>query len=126
MTDSRFNQLSIGDRLRWLMEKRRVTQVQVAAAIGVTQSAISNIVNDSSRRPRADTLVALADYFNVRPYWILTGQGDAAADKRLLTNREARLIEDLRSLDGRSQQVVFNLANALASVSAPRTAKGAR
>jgi len=48
-----FERMTIGDRLRYLIEVRRYTQVELAKKVGVTQAAISNLVIDSSRKPSA-------------------------------------------------------------------------
>lgn len=51
--ESMFKRMTIGDRLRWLMEVRDIKQVELAEQVGITQAAISNLVTDSSRKPSA-------------------------------------------------------------------------
>jgi transcriptional regulator with XRE-family HTH domain len=71
-----FRRMTIGDRIRWLIESRGLKQTDLAAKIGVTQAAISNLVTDSSRKPSAPTLIKLAEELQCNPTWILVGEGD--------------------------------------------------
>ena len=82
--------MTIGDRLRWVMEVCDVSQVSLAAQIGVTQSAISNVVNGQSRKPSAPTLLKLSSVLNCNPSWILDGQGEP------FVSQEMELLQLLR------------------------------
>jgi transcriptional regulator with XRE-family HTH domain len=53
-----------GERLRSVREKRGLTLKQVAAAVGVTESQISQIER-SKVMPAVDTLLEIAEYLNV-------------------------------------------------------------
>jgi transcriptional regulator with XRE-family HTH domain len=58
------------------MEYREISQTELAGRIGLTQSAISNLVTDSARKPSAPTLLKLADALGCQPSWLLDGYGD--------------------------------------------------
>jgi transcriptional regulator with XRE-family HTH domain len=74
--------LSRGDRLRWIMEYRGIKQTELAVRIGLTQSAISNLVTDKARKPSAPTLLKLADVLGLRPEWLLHGDGNPFPNSR--------------------------------------------
>jgi hypothetical protein len=42
---------SIGDRLRWLLEYRKMKQTELAEKIDQTQASVSNVITQSSRKP---------------------------------------------------------------------------
>jgi transcriptional regulator with XRE-family HTH domain len=52
------------ERLNQLIDQTKVTQKEVAEAIGISRPAISQFTNGFNL-PSIDKLVALADYFNV-------------------------------------------------------------
>lgn len=94
-----FEAMKIGERIRWLIEHRGYTQVEVAHKCGVTQAAISNLVTDHSRKPNAFTLVQLGEALDADLRWILYGEG--AFERRALPDRpdEAALLAAYRSMD---------------------------
>lgn len=59
-------------RLREIMKSRGTTQVELAAAVGVTQAAVSKWLNGAI--PKGDQLLALARSFGVTMDWLLTGE----------------------------------------------------
>lgn len=82
-------------RMAQLRTERKLSQQELAARLGCTQSTISaceNMVHD----PNTDFLLAAARYFNVSTDWLLGlqdrrrhGPGDAAAMQRLQNARKA-------------------------------------
>jgi transcriptional regulator with XRE-family HTH domain len=100
--------MSIGDRLRWLMETQRISQVTLAEKIGVTQSAISNIVTRRSRRPSAATLLKLASTLGCSPNWILDGLGDPYA--RGTSGNENELLLLFKAMNSETQAAVLTIA----------------
>jgi transcriptional regulator with XRE-family HTH domain len=108
-----FERMSIGDRLRYLIEVRGYTQVELASKVGVTQAAISNLVTDSSRKPSAPTLLKLAAALQANPEWILTGQGDPFEINIVGKRSERDLIEAFRSMDPQAQAALIAAAKAM-------------
>jgi transcriptional regulator with XRE-family HTH domain len=108
-----FEKLSIGDRLRYLIEVRGYTQVALAQKIGLTQAAISNIVTDSTRKPSAPTLLKLAAALQANPDWILTGEGDPFQMNTIGARSEQTLIELFRHLDYQSKAAILAAAKAM-------------
>lgn len=108
-----FERLSIGDRLRYLIEVRKYTQVELAKKVGVTQAAISNLVTDSSRKPSAPTLLKLAAALQANPDWILTGQGDPFEINVIGKKSEQQLLEAFRNMDSQAQAALLAAAKAM-------------
>lgn len=110
-----FERLSIGDRLRYLIEVRRYTQVELAKKVGVTQAAISNLVTDSSRKPSAPTLLKLAAALQANPDWILTGEGDPFEINVIGKKSEQQLLESFRNMDSQAQAALLAAAKAMSA-----------
>lgn len=109
-----FEKLTIGDRLRYLIEVRNYTQVELAAKIGLTQAAISNIVTNSSRKPSAPTLLKLAAALQANPDWILTGQGQPFEINTISAQSEKDLLEAFRNMDDQAKVALLAAAKAMA------------
>ena len=61
----------IGKVLKELRSKHKITQEQLAAAIGVERSSIGKYEGNQSVIPSVDVLKAIADYFNVTTDYLL-------------------------------------------------------
>ena len=57
-------------RLRTIREKRGISQLKLAMALGLTQNSVSRY-ESGAREADYKTLVALADYFNVSIDYLL-------------------------------------------------------
>jgi transcriptional regulator with XRE-family HTH domain len=66
------NLKAIGARVKWLRKQRhpKESQDQLAAAIGVTRSAIAGIESGGDRGG-LETMIAIADYYKVPLDWLL-------------------------------------------------------
>ncbi|MFF2482243.1 helix-turn-helix domain-containing protein [Paenibacillus sp. NPDC058071] len=86
--------MTMGDRLRELRIGRSLSQEAVARTIGITRSAYSHY-EINNRQPVYDTLLRLADFFNVTTDYIIDGSarnGDTAMS--------AETLEIVRLLNG--------------------------
>jgi transcriptional regulator with XRE-family HTH domain len=113
-TQAAFQRLSIGDRLRWLIEVRGIKQTELAEKIGVTQAAISNIVTDSTRKPSAPTLMKLAAALQCNPTWILTGEGDPYGWAPVTSTAHVELLNLYRAMSPDSQAALLTVARSMA------------
>ena len=59
--------------LRKLIERKNTTIKAVADYIGVSRQAVSQY-QDGSTQPNADTIVKIAEFFNVSADYLLTGK----------------------------------------------------
>lgn len=114
MTVQDWSATSIGDRVRFLLEKRGYTQVEIAQKCGITQAAISNIVTDSSRKPSAPTLLKLAAALQANPEWIITGEGDPWQMNVIGKKSEQELLETFRTMKPATQAALIAAAKAMA------------
>lgn len=105
--------VSIGERLRWLIEHRGITQVALAEKIGTTQAAVSNIVTQSSRKPSAPTLLRLAAALECSAQWIMTGEGHPFEINVVGKKSEKDLLEAYRSMEPQAQAALLAAAHAM-------------
>ncbi len=66
---------SIAERLYEVLDFAQISQEALADKIGVSQVAISKILNGKTKHPR--NIVEIANVLNVDPTWLKTGEGDA-------------------------------------------------
>ncbi len=86
----------IGDRLRSLRKKLKLTQVELAETLRIKASAISQMESNKIK-PSLDTLKTLATVYGVNLHWFITGRGsmfDIIGDTRDSTERK---LEKIRS-----------------------------
>ena len=65
------NELTIADRIRNIMKRRRLTQRELAETVGISQPAISLYLQ--GRMPPADVLFRIAQLGGNSMEWLLTG-----------------------------------------------------
>lgn len=76
--------MNIGTAVKQLRKKQGLSQVELAERSGLNQTALSQIEN-GNRRPNAESLKKLTDYFKVPEiviYLLATEFDDVPADKR--------------------------------------------
>lgn len=70
---------SIGLRIRTMRQSRKMTQADLALAIGQSQSSIT-MYETGRREPDFETMEALADVFNVPLASLVADESDAVSD----------------------------------------------
>jgi transcriptional regulator with XRE-family HTH domain len=94
---------SIGERLLALRRERAGLEAgQVARAIGITPSALSQWERGSVRNMRPDNLLSAARYFDVSLPWLITGAGPRKAEEAV-TDEEIRALGLFRRLSEQGQ-----------------------
>ena len=68
---------TIGERIKGLRLSKKVTQKEIADAIGVSSVSVQRF-EYGSVRPSLDTLIALADYFDVSLDYLVGRSDDPA------------------------------------------------
>lgn len=114
---AKFRQMTIGERLRWLLVVRRLTQQELASMIGITQGAVSNIVGSASRQPTARTLLKMADALECSAEFILLGEGSPFEQVAPRNARETKLLSLYRRLKSTEQSTLTAFARILAGSS---------
>lgn len=67
---------SIGQRLRTLIEEKGYTPYFVSQKTGISESTLSRILNNASKKPNIKNSEVLAQFFNVSLEWLLNGTGE--------------------------------------------------
>lgn len=78
-----------------------------------TQSAISNIVTNSSRKPNAPTLLRMAAALQANPEWIMTGQGHPFEVNTVSRRDEKDLLDAFRAMDDSAKVALLAAAKAM-------------
>ena len=84
--------MRFGDRLRFLLEERNMTQKELAARLNIAASTMGSYVQNA-REPDFDTLKAIAVFFGVSADYLL-GNPVGKAE----TSQESELLRIFRSL----------------------------
>lgn len=113
-TEEIFAGMSIGQRLRWVLENREVKQLHLAQKLGIMQSTISNIVTDSARKPSADTLLMLCEELRCSPSWLMSGKGDPFAWVPITAPEQVELIHNWLDMSPENRVALQGMARALA------------
>jgi transcriptional regulator with XRE-family HTH domain len=93
----------IGERLLKLRREREgLDAAQVARAIGITPSALSQWERGTVKNLRPENLLAAARYFQVSLPWLITGAGPRRTEEAS-TESEAEALRLFRKLSGAGQ-----------------------
>jgi transcriptional regulator with XRE-family HTH domain len=76
MRRSGVNDMSFGQRLKQARKEAKLTQEQVAKRLGLDYSTISKYENNHSE-PDNETLAKMAEIYNVKVDYLITGRSDA-------------------------------------------------
>ena len=108
-----FKAMTVGQRLKWMLEHRAVKQLHLAHKLGIMQSTISNIVTDSSRKPSAPTLMMLAHELQCNPSWLLDGAGNPFSWAPVTSDDQVELLNAWKAMTPGSRALVLATARAL-------------
>lgn len=103
MHDSRMEKIpdfpTVGKRLEWWISKRNRKLTEVAKAAGMGQPTLSEIISGRSQRPAANNMLRLAAELQLRPEYLVFGEGPAEAlHFSQLSGLEAQLVMLFRGL----------------------------
>jgi transcriptional regulator with XRE-family HTH domain len=98
-----------GGRIRYARMLRKLTQPQLAKAASITQPSLSLIETGDTKEISGPVLVALCRALDIRPQWVISGQGAMeltnAADLEY-SEKETEMIRLYRKLDPMWQSVL--------------------
>lgn len=124
--------MKLGERIRRARRHAGLSQTQLAAAIKVRRSAVSNWESVADVHPTMVNLAAIAVACKVSLDWLGTGRGTMASDERehvqaadaelIDAPAERRLLAIFRSLPRHSQALILDLLELLVT-SRKRAAK---
>lgn len=70
---------NVGARIKYMREKKGMTQPELAQAIGIKQPSMSAIEGGGTKSPSAINLLKIAHVLEANPWWLATGEGEADA-----------------------------------------------
>lgn len=93
-------------RLKELRKKRNATQQEVADMLNITRAAYSNIEN-GKRDPDTETIVRLAQFFNVSTDYLLGLTDNPAPIPQLQISQQDRtILDEIKSLSPERQKAL--------------------
>ncbi|MEE8410154.1 MAG: helix-turn-helix transcriptional regulator [Myxococcota bacterium] len=107
---------TFGQRLCRIRKQRGVTQVELAEAVGLAQSNISDYERDVYR-PNSDMLLAIASKLKVSADEIL-GLRARGKDQPIISRRLLRRVAEIEKLPRRDQDALLRTIDAFLSKSA--------
>lgn len=102
-----FTQLTLGQRVQWLLMQRGLTQTEAAKLMSVSQATIANIVGSQKRQPSAKTLMKMARTLNCAPSFIMDGTGSQMSYAVANDDWQAELLTLFKGLDHSNQEMVL-------------------
>lgn len=98
--------------LKSLRKQKHVTQIQLAAALGVSPGNVGDWENGKSN-PSYQALIGLAEFFHVSADVLLgiRNVGEGPVEGEVLTEEEAKLVAMMRRMDDRDRKDIFDLAS---------------
>lgn len=96
--------MSLGDKLRILIEERNLTQKELASQLNIAPSTLGSYVQNT-REPDFSTLKSLAKYFDVSIDYLL----DYTLDKQH-TDKEVEMLRIFRTLTEEQQSICIEQA----------------
>lgn len=105
---------TIGQRVDWLLYRRKLTQTDAAKLIGVSQATIANIIGNAARKPSAVTLMKMARALDCAPSFILEGTGTALSYTQSARDNTEELLKLFKELNPSDQTILMIFARTLA------------
>lgn len=96
---------TVGSRIRQARKLRKLSQVALAKAAGITQPSLSELETGETKEITGATLIGIAEALRVRPQWLMLGKGameQDAADLALETH-ELEMLDYYRQASPRWQ-----------------------
>ena len=81
------------ERLTALLAREGLTQQQLAAATGLSQSTISHYLRGTRALPRAEELLALSRHFGVSMEWLLGADEESVQKSPAVAVKDAPIVE---------------------------------
>ena len=104
---------TIGQRLEHVLKAGSWRQVDLADRVGVGQTAISNIVSDSSPKPNALTALAICETLGISMAWLLRGEGEPH-DATMVSGKESVEIQRMIAKMPKAQKMeVLNFCRSI-------------
>ena len=110
---------TIGARVRLLRKKRGLSQVELAARVGITQGSLSLIETNKTEVPAGETLAALCRVLQTTPDFIVAGAGDPDSIESAMQEHE--LVHLWRDMPHDARMLVLENAKAVSRAFSAKT-----
>lgn len=108
------------NRLLQLRTQKELTQSEVSKCLGIPLTTYANYENNK-REPDSQTLIKIADFFNVSLDWLVKG---IDSDTETLVNGDPELTEYLETLKNRPElKMMFSLTKDASKADVEKTVK---
>lgn len=107
--------MSLGERLRIILEERNIKQVDFARTLGVSANYI-NLLISGKRGPISDTLAKLIEEtYGYSAQWVMTGDGEKIATPSL-SAAKIEFLKKVQKMPDDEITALLAFANSLESV----------
>ena len=90
------NMLTFAERLEYAMRAERVSQADLGRALGISRSAVNQLVKGTSKDMRPGHLILACRRLRVRPEWLVFGEDPMRLDN--LNPADRALLQYYRAL----------------------------
>lgn len=101
-----------GDRIKKLRDEKNISQFELSEFLGISQQALSKWENEKTE-PDNDSLVKLANYFNVSTDYLLGNSETRQVDKPYDDELEKVLFSKAKDLTEDEKKTIINVINAI-------------
>lgn len=101
--------MGMGKRIRQARTEAGYDQSEFAKAVGMSQSALSEVESGESKEPRASSFWRMVRLLQLSPRWLAEGKGPMKTQDA----QETELLDLYRALDDRSRRVLIASAKAM-------------
>ncbi len=88
---------TIGERIKYLRTIKQITQEELAEKTNISRGNLSNYEKNRFK-PASDSIVILANFFNVSTDWLLTGKSQQTPGITRTAETETTLQHTLRAM----------------------------
>ena len=104
--------MSVGERIREIRKRCKLTQVQLAELIGTSQQALASIENGETQN--TSYLLSIARSLNVDPFWLESGVEESSFRAEIsLTDEERKLVSTYRQLSTSHKTLALKILKVL-------------
>lgn len=104
--------MTIGDRLKELIECEGISVYEFSLVSGIPQSTLSRIINNETLKPSKKNIAAICRHFYVNDKWLLTGVGEKYMLKEYVKSMPDTIIAPLLEYEKRHSYVKNGVLNA--------------
>lgn len=114
---------TIGGRVRLLRKKRGLSQVELAALVGIAQGSLSLIEKNKTEVPAGSTVAGLCRALRTTPDFLIAGAGSEDAGSIESAIQEHELVFLWRDLPEEARRLVLDNAQAVKRAFSPAPIK---